>query len=161
MPHRPIHPFPSCNRAEGPPRTPAPVRTEAEALHLLHLAATHPAEHETIAFFLDAAGIGGVITVVSGTAHPDALLAVTECLARAGAPLERAVALVVASVRPHHGVLPDDLCRWIDASNIADDHGIHLLEWFVLGPDGVATPRDLGGEPDRWHLVNNHPTPHA
>jgi hypothetical protein len=57
---------------------------------------------------------------------------------------------VIATVRPHDGVLPGDVDRWLDASSIARDHGIELIEWYVIGPHGTQCPRDLLGEPERW-----------
>ena len=63
-------------------------------------------------------------------------------------------ALVVASIRPGRGPMPGDVDRWLEASAIADDAGVDLLEWFVIdGGAGAGTawcPRDLLGEPPRW-----------
>lgn len=132
---------------------PAPVCCAADALSVLRLAITLPQQHETLAFVLDAQGVGGVITLVSGTSHPDAVLAVADCIARAAAAERRAVAMVLASVRPGGTVQPGDVDRWLEASDLAADHGITLLEWFVIGTLGVSCPRDLLGEPERWPRV--------
>jgi hypothetical protein len=127
-----------------------PVRGTADALHLLSLAVATPLEHETLAFLLDSNGIGGIITVVSGTEEPDAVVDVVEVMSRAGEGVERARSLVVASVRPASGVLPGDVDRWLECSAIAEECGLQLVEWFVVGPHGVECPRDLLGEPERW-----------
>ena len=140
--------------AEAAPTRAAPVQCGADALRLLFLALSHPLEAETVAFLLDRQGHGGVVTVVSGTTDPDSVLAVTECLARAAAGLPQTAALVLASVRPHGCVLPGDIDRWLDASGIAQDLGVQLVEWYVISSAGVQCPRDLLGEPERWALVS-------
>ena len=134
---------------------PAPVRSATEALRVLRLAVTVPPQPETLAFVLDEHGVGGVITVVSGTVEPDSVLAVAECIARAAQGVPRAAALVLATVRPSGQVQPGDVDRWLEASELTAAYGIRLLEWFVIGPRRVICPRDLLGEPERWgsHLT--------
>ncbi len=114
------------------------------------LATGRPLEAETLAFFLDDEGVGGVITVVSGTTDADSVLPVIECLSRAADGAEQARSLVVASVRPGGGPCPGDVERWSRLVGIAADHGVRLLEWFVIGAHGVHCPRDLAGQPERW-----------
>lgn len=133
--------------------SPAPVRCGTDALRVILLAAAQPMEAETLAFVLDAHGRGGVITVVSGTTEPDSVLAVVECLARAAAGVPSAAGLVLATVRPHGGVLPGDIDRWLEASALAEAHGVRLVEWYVINRSGAQSPRDLLGEPERWHLL--------
>ena len=141
----PLFPHPN-----DPLPAPAPVRCAADALRVVRLALTLPPQPETLAFLLDDQGVGGVITLVSGTTDPDAVLAVTECLARAAQVVPRAVALVLATVRPGGGVEPGDVDRWLEASHLAAQCDIVLFEWFVIGSLGVSCPRDLLGEPERW-----------
>ena len=134
-------------------QVPAPVRCAADALRLLFLAAAHPLQPETLAFVLDRQGCGGVITIVSGTVDADSVLPVTECMSRAAERVERAAALVVATVRPAGCVLPGDLDRWMEASTLAAAYGVTLIEWFIITESGAQCPRDLLGEPERWkHL---------
>jgi hypothetical protein len=63
---------------------------------------------------------------------------------------------VVATVRPGGGPQADDADRWLEASDIADDLGVELVEWFVIGGDrpsvaaNASCPRDLLGEVPRW-----------
>ena len=130
--------------------TPMPVRCAADALRLLFLAATHPLQPETLAFVLDGHGRGGVITIVSGTVDADSVLPVTECMSRAAERVERATALVVASVRPGGCVLPGDIDRWMEASTLAAAYGVVLIEWFIISEAGVQCPRELLGESERW-----------
>ena len=134
----------------SPAPRPEPVRNGTQALRVMFLATGHPLEPETLAFFLDDAGVGGLITVVSGTADADSVLGVAEYMARAAEGVPRAACLVVASVRPGGGLLPGDDARWRRLDGIAADHGVHLLEWFVIGPDGAHCPRELAGDPERW-----------
>ena len=144
-------------------QVPAPVRCAADALRLLFLAAAHPLQPETLAFVLDRQGCGGVITIVSGTVDADSVLPVTECMSRAAERVERAAALVVATVRPAGCVLPGDLDRWMEASTLAAAYGITLIEWFIITESGAQCPRDLLGEPERWkqlkasHLAGGPP----
>ena len=129
---------------------PSPVRCGTEALRVLLLSASQPLQPETLAFLLDRHGHGSVITVVSGTVDPDAVLAVTECIARAAEGLPRAESMVLATVRPTGHVLPGDIDRWMEASDIAEAHGVTLIDWYIIGASGAQSPRDLLGEPERW-----------
>jgi sugar/nucleoside kinase (ribokinase family) len=133
-----------------PDHPPEPVRSSADALHLLSLAVRHPLQPETLAFLLSADGVGGVILAVDGTHRPDDVLDVVEVMAQAGNRVPHAAALVVASVRPESGTLPGDIDRWLEASDLAELHGTRLLEWYIIGPTGAECPRDLLGEPTRW-----------
>jgi len=133
---------------------PAPVRCGTDALRVLLLSASQPLEHETLVFLLDRHGNGSVITVVSGTVDPDAVLAVAECIARAAESLPHAEAMVLATVRPAGHVLPGDLDRWMEASDIVKSHGVALIEWYIIGASGAQSPRDLLGEPERWSLLS-------
>ena len=137
------------------PQATDPIRSSLDALAVVALAIHRPLEPETIGFFLDEAGRSNTITVVSGTTEPDSVLAVVECLAVAGGRSPTLCGLVLATVRPNSELavpttLPGDLDRWMEASEIADSHGIDLIEWFIVGPGGVDCPREMLGEPERW-----------
>ena len=141
--------------AHQPPRAGVdPVDTAAAALALIQLAMHRPARSETIAIVLGDDHRGRSIVVVDGTDDPDSVLAVVERLTDTIAVSGRGGGLVVASIRPGRGPDPSDVDRWLEASTMADDAGVDLLEWFVI--DGVAgagtawCPRDLLGEPPRW-----------
>ncbi|MET0460568.1 MAG: hypothetical protein ABW122_09275 [Ilumatobacteraceae bacterium] len=145
---------PFCS-AHQPPRAGLdPVDTAAAALAVVQLAMHRPIRSETIALVLGDDHRGRSIVVVDGTDDPDAVVAVVERLADTIAVSGRDGALVVASIRPGRGLVPGDVDRWLEASDIADDAGVDLLEWFVVdGEVGAGTawcPRDLLGEPPRW-----------
>ena len=127
-----------------------PVRCAADALDLLALAVRHPLQHEVLSFLLDPEGVGGLLVAVEGTHAPDALVDVVQLMARVGERVPWASSLVVATVRPAGGVLPGDADRWLEASAVADEFHIRLMEWFVVSPLGIVCPRDLLGEPERW-----------
>lgn len=127
-----------------------PVRSSADAIHLFSLAVHQPYTDETLAFLLDDEGIGGVIIAVAGTVEPDAMLDVVSFMARPGADAAGRRAIVVASVRPGGGLIPGDIDRWFEASDMAETNGCTLVEWYVIGRDGVDIPRELIGEPARW-----------
>ncbi len=134
----------------SPAPLPEPVRNGTQALRVMFLATGHPLEPETLAFFLDDAGVGGLITVVSGTTEADSVLRVTEYMSRAAEGVPHAACLVVASIRPGGGLLPDDGGRWSELDRITAEYGVHLLEWFVIGLDGAHCPRELAGDAERW-----------
>ena len=113
-----------------------------------------PLRHETIVVLLDDQRRGLAIAVVTGTRRPDDVVEVVECLARpsvrdeagrracsspacdpTGAPIRRSAA---------------DVDRWLELSDLAEQAGVELLEWFVIDPHAVTCPRDLLGEPPRW-----------
>jgi len=133
-----------------------PVDTAAGALAVVAMAMHHPPVPETIALVLDSDRRGRTIVVVDGTTTPDTVLDVVERVAESIAASGRPGCLVVASIRPGGGPEAFDDDRWLEASDIADDLGVDLLEWFVVGGDrpSVAAhawcPRDLLGEPPRW-----------
>jgi hypothetical protein len=127
-----------------------PVDNPADALAIIALAMAEPLCDEVLAFMLDDQGRGGVITVVSETRDDDAALRVAELLCRAAETNDSLCSLVVATVRPHLGLVAADEQRWLDLDALTTSYGIELTEWFVIGPDGPALPRTLTGEPDRW-----------
>jgi hypothetical protein len=122
------------------------------AIITMAMAIHRPLRPETITVLLDHERRGVAIAVVSDTRQPDAVLEVVECLTRTSAHGGRVGAIVVATVRP--GV-PDpviahgDVDRWLEMSDIAEQAGVELLEWFVINGD-VTCPRDRLGEPPRW-----------
>ena len=145
---------PFCS-AHQPPRAGVdPIASAGAALAVIQLAMHRPVRSETIALVLGDDHRGRSIVVVDGTDDPDAVVAVVERLADTIAVSGRDGALVVASIRPGRGLVPGDVDRWLEASGIADDAGVDLLEWFVVdGHAGTGTawcPRDLLGEPPRW-----------
>ncbi len=152
----PVHEIPSI-----PLPRPTPVRCGIDALRVLLLSASQPLEAETLVFLLDRHGNGSIVTVVSGTVDPDAVLAVAECLSRAAEGLPHAEAMVLATVRPTGTVLPGDIDRWMEASETARAHGVALIEWYIIGASGAQSPRDLLGEPERWSLLSPDAEPRS
>jgi hypothetical protein len=63
---------------------------------------------------------------------------------------ERVCGIVVASIRPSAGLLLGDLDRWVEVDLIADDAGVQLIDWVIIGPLGPVVPREILGEPSRW-----------
>ena len=152
------HP-PARRRAAAPAPLPRggvdPIDSAEVALALLRAVRQLPPAAETIAFLLDDARRGqGAIVVVSDTRAPDDVVDVVEMVGRAAADRVASGAvsgLVVASCRPVDGLLDGDAGRWCLLSDLAEWHGLTLVEWLVLGVDGPRCPRELCGEPPRWH----------
>lgn len=132
------------------PKAGEPIRTSLEALRVVSMAIRHPLEAETIAFFLDDCNCSNTITVISGTTEPDSIVAVAECVALAASRSPSLCGVVLATIRPAGGLLPGDLERWQLIDAVTEAQGIELVEWFIVGPAGVDSPRGLLGEPDRW-----------
>jgi hypothetical protein len=134
-----------------------PIDSQAAALAVIKLAVHLPLTAETIALVLDADHRGRTVVVVDGTDEPDAVLEVIERLGDAIATSGGDGALVLASVRPDGRPCDDDGDRWLEASELAEELGVELVEWFVVADDAGRTtawcPRDLLGEPPRWRLT--------
>jgi hypothetical protein len=122
------------------------------ALVTLAMAVDRPLTPETIVVLLDGERRGIAIAVVTGTRQPDDVVEVVECLTRSATNGERVGAMIVATVRPgvtDAATAEDDVDRWLEISDIAEQTGVELLEWFVIG-DAITCPRDHFGEPPRW-----------
>jgi hypothetical protein len=148
-------PVPKSSIRCRPPHAGRPIRSASDAIAVVSLAIHRPLEFETVGFFLDDQGRSNTITVVTGTTEPDSVVEVAECLTMAAESSPTLCGLVLATVRPnadrdHTAILPGDIDRWIEAASITEAHGIELVEWFVVGPSGVACPRELLGDPERW-----------
>ena len=122
------------------------------ALLTLAMAIQQPLRAETVTLLLDDQRRGIAVAVVSGTHQPDDVLEVVECFTRSAAHGGRVGSIIVASVRPDRSdeaTTAADVDRWLEMSDIAEQAGVELLEWFVIGGD-VRCPRDRLGEPPRW-----------
>ena len=122
-----------------------PIRSRADALAVLALAA--PFGDDTAAILLDADRRGVGILVVTGTTDPDAIFRVIAACGNARRP--EIAGLILPTSRPGADVVVDDLDRWLEASLQCDDLGIDLVEWFVIGTH-ITCPRELAGDPPRW-----------
>ena len=145
-----------CSTHRAPRAAVDPIDSPRSALALVDLALRRPLAHETVAIVLDEDRRGRTIVVVDGTRQADSILDVVERVAESIAATGRPGSIVVASARPGGGPEPGDDDRWLEASDIADDLGVELVEWFVIGGDvpsvraNATCPRDLLGEPPRW-----------
>ena len=123
-----------------------PISDADTAFVTISMAVHRPLRYETIVALLDDDRCGVSLVVISGTQCPDAVVEVVECLLDP----TRVGGLIVASVRPDDGEAdPGDIDRWLEMSDLSEQAGIELLEWFVIADD-VRCPRDQLGEPPRW-----------
>ena len=173
--HSHTHPLAASDgSAESLPRAHIdPIDHEATALALIGAVMSTPPRDETIIFLLDQARRGLSVVVVDGTVDPDDVLGSVEALLGAISVVNDTCTvddspiggLVVTSVRPRDPADLDGLAgfddladadRWLQLDDLADQHAIDLVEWFVL--DGcdtvrVTRPRDLLNEPPRWSPI--------
>jgi hypothetical protein len=143
------HPLPSPTRVPrgGIDRIHGP----APALALITAAITLPLAPEVVGIPLDADRVGRVVTVVDGSHDPDAVVLLAGLMAEAAMrPSTGITSLVLATVRPHGGIMATDIDRWFEASALVEARGLTLLEWFVITDEGVWLPRELVGESARW-----------
>ena len=127
-----------------------PIGDTDTAFITISMAVHRPLRHETVVALLDDDRCGISLVVVSGTECPDAVVEVVECLLDPARHGGRVAGLIVASVRPAGGEAdPGDIDRWLEMSDLSEQAGIELLEWFVI-TDDVRCPRDQLGEPPRW-----------
>jgi hypothetical protein len=138
------------------PRAGERIESARPAIEVVALAMQHPPVAETVVLVLDEDHRGRCIVHVDGTADPDAVVMVVERLGASMAAVGMFGALVVATVRPGGVPLAGDVDRWIEASELAEEAGVELLEWFVIAGDVPSVwantwcPRDLLGEVPRW-----------
>ena len=122
------------------------------ALLMMAMAIQQPLRAETVTLLLDDQRRGIAVAVVSGTQQPDDVLEVVECFTRSAAHGGRVGGIIVATVRPQpsdESTVATDVDRWLEMSDIAEQVGVELIEWFVIGGD-VTCPRDQLGEAPRW-----------
>ena len=131
-----------------------PIDDADTAFVTISMAVHRPMRHETILVLLDDARCGIGVVVVTDTSEPDDVLEVIECVLAPSAHGGRVSAVIVASVRPDTTTMTvrrdtDDVDRWLEMSDLTEQSGIELLEWFVI-TDDVSCPRDQLGEAPRW-----------
>lgn len=127
---------------------------------MINLATTEPRRNETIVVLLDDARRGLGIVVVSGTDDNQAVLEVIDCVTASASRHEELDGAIIASVRTPstvdshtfaapHDFEDADIDRWFEMSHLAEQAGIELVEWFVVGRS-THCPRDLIGAAPRW-----------
>ena len=125
-----------------------PIRSADDALAVLALGA--PYGHDTIVILLDSDRCGSSVMVVTDTVDADALFRVIDRCVDATEQYPVIDAVILASSRPDGDTEPDDIHRWLEASDQCSAGGLELVEWFVLGRSGPQCPRQRFGEPARW-----------
>ena len=148
----PSRPSTYCRRLE--PRAeldgvPTVLESSTDALAVIAAALHVPERFETIALLVDDDRRGRTVVVVDGTRDADAVIEVVECMCEALADVGGG-GLVVASARPRVGLVPGDTDRWLEASDIAEERGCTLIDWFVVTDRVACRVPDLLAEPPRW-----------
>lgn len=131
-----------------------PILCPEAALAVIDLARSQPERAEHLCILLDSDRCGHAIVSVVDPPDDDSVLTVVDTIGSAcevvAAGVEAPASLIVATIRPERGLDAADASRWQLAEIAAAVHGAVLLEWFVIGPDGVECPRELAGRPARW-----------
>jgi hypothetical protein len=125
-----------------------PIECADDALAVLALGA--PYGHDTVIVLLDTDRCGCSVMVVTDTFDTDALFRVIDICIGAIRGRPEIGGVILASSRPDSDARPDDVHRWLEASDQCSAGGLELVEWFVLGRSGPQCPREMFGEPDRW-----------
>ena len=131
---------------------PSPVRSAADAMSRFAISISRPLTFETLAMYVDTSGFAGRTYTVPATVEPDLVLTVVETFAIAGAARPDLMGLAIASVRPGGGLLDGDHDRWFAMAALAEDSGLLLLDWFVIGMAGTISPAAQLGLGSRWGL---------
>ena len=109
-----------------------------------------PLRHETLVMFVDTDGCGISLVTVSDTVEPHQVVDVAETLAMAVSGQSEVRGLVVVSVRPGGGVLPDDDVLWFEAAAAVNLQDKVLIDWLVVGRAGTRSMTEELGVPSRW-----------
>jgi DNA repair protein RadC len=127
-----------------------PITSPQQAMSVFRLAMCRPLRDETLIMFLDDQLRGHELVSVSDTVDPWQVVDVADTMAFCAGGNEDITALVVASVRPGGGPLPDDEILWYEVADVVEDQGLTLIDWLIIGRDGVHSPRDYLGIASRW-----------
>ena len=127
-----------------------PITSAEQALCVFRLAMCHPLSPETLIMFLDSGRRGQELISVSGTAEPTDLIDVADTMAFCASANDDITGLVIATVRPGGGLLPEDDDLWIEADDIVRESGLTLVDWLVIGRSGAQSLRERLGIPPRW-----------
>ncbi len=125
------------------------IDAPGRALHAIAMSMAIPPRPETLVILLDEARRGLTIVTVTDCTDPDHVVDAIEVLTAPANTQGVIGAIIVASIRPDGATDERDVDRWIELSEIAEAHGVQLLEWYVVGRE-IVCPRDLLGEPPRW-----------
>jgi DNA repair protein RadC len=127
-----------------------PITSPELAMSVFRFAMCRPLHDETLIMFLDDQSRGHELVSVSDTVDPWQVVDIADTMAFCAAGNADISALVVASVRPGGGPLPDDEHRWYEIAEVIEEQGLTLIDWLIIGRGGVHSPRDYLGIPSRW-----------
>ena len=127
-----------------------PIHSPSEALVVISRQLARPLTFETVVLFVDSSGCGYSFSRVGGTDQPEMVVSVADTMAMLASGRADISGLVLTSVRPGGGVLPDDDTLWFEADEIVGDHGLVLYDWLVVGRGGTRSLGDELGVPSRW-----------
>jgi hypothetical protein len=126
-----------------------------DALRVVLAAAAWPPEIETIVLLLDGQHRSATCLVCQGAGYAEQVVALVPILVEAAATAPGLAAVVLASVRPGHGIAlaPHDEAAFAAMRRDLAAAQVDLLDWFLLDGDLIASVAELTGACWRWSAV--------
>ncbi|MEO5974241.1 MAG: hypothetical protein ABIQ38_03420 [Ilumatobacteraceae bacterium] len=125
-----------------------PINSATQALVVFSLAISRPLRPETLVLMMDThhRGIGLFALNNGGNLRSLIDYIVGKCAAT-----NSARALAIATIRPHLHTQSNLATEWTSSREICQRAGVQLVDWFVVGRQGVHCPRINSHGPDEWH----------
>ena len=127
-----------------------PILSATDAMAVFALQMSRPRRHETLVMFLDGDRHGSTLVTVSDTSDPFCVVDIAEAMALGAIENPDIDALVIASIRPTGGMRASDNDLWLEAADVVEVCGLVLIDWLIVGPASVHSPREQLGMPSRW-----------
>lgn len=127
-----------------------PIACVGDALAVFSAQMSRPLRDETLVMLLDDLHYGSTLITVTDTFSSDQLIEVAEAMAFTARSAPDISGLVLASVRPGHGLLDDDDVTWDLLDEVVAESGLVLIDWLVIGRRGTDLPREMSCEASRW-----------
>ena len=128
-----------------------PINSATQALSVFSLAISRPLRPETLVLMMDNHHRGVGLFALSNGGDLRSLIdhVIGSC-----ATHDSARALAIASVRPQLQSHPQWAAEWTSSRTICQRAGLQLVDWFIVGRQGVHGPRIFGHFSGEWHAQN-------
>lgn len=128
-----------------------PINSATQALSVFSLAISRPLRPETFVLMMDREHRGIGLFAFNNGGNLRSLIdhIIGSCVAE-----NAARAIAIASVRPQFQPLPQWATEWTASREICQRAGVQLVDWFIVGRQGVHRPRIFADLNDEWHIQN-------